>query len=153
MEFLNGPKAQPLKLLLGNGAGGLFIVQSVVTVCFFFSLFWLKANFLGREPQTLACGSMFHVLWCVQICCCYWGEHSERFCQEVVLCYQSDMWLMLTHFIGRGGEYSIDHRLPKSIFLCVYFCFVFFFKFFFPSLSLMTFSLAEHFYLRIRYKL
>lgn len=69
MEFLNGPKAQPLKLLLGNSANkqegcslyNLLLLQYV----FFPPLFWLKANFLGRKPKTLACGSMFHILWCM----------------------------------------------------------------------------------------
>lgn len=68
MEFLNGPKAQPLKLLLGNSANkqeGCSLYNLLLLQYVFFPLFWLKANFLGRKPKTLACGSMFHILWCM----------------------------------------------------------------------------------------
>lgn len=115
MEFLNGLKAQPLELLVGEvcqQVRRLFIVQSVVRVWVFPpSLSSLKANFLGKMPKTLACGSVFHILLCM---CGHGVEFSKRiffffFNQEVVCWGQSEMWLMLNHFIGREGKCPIDH--------------------------------------------
>lgn len=52
---LKGPKAQPLKLLLGNSANMEWAVHCTICCCYsmFFSPLWLKANFLGRKPVGL----------------------------------------------------------------------------------------------------
>ena len=56
MEFLNGPRAQPLKLLLRTSASkqeGCSLYNLLLQYVFFSPLFWLKANFLGRKaPDT-----------------------------------------------------------------------------------------------------
>lgn len=72
-----------------------------VAVCF---LFFCVCGFLGR--------------W-------MWGLSKRSFCQEPVLCCQSETWLMLNHFIGWEGKCSTDHWVARylSLYLCTLLCF------------------------------
>lgn len=153
MEFLNGLKAQPLELLVGKvcqkkkreavhctscccWSVSMYVCVSVCV----FPLSWLKAKLLGRKPRTLARGSLFHILLCMGTppsprlgpCNSLWLL-TRSFCQEVVLCCQSEMWLMWNHFIGREQMFyrPLRRRVPFPS-LWTLFCFPRAFSLFLP---------------------
>lgn len=98
------------------------LYKLLLSECFFFPLSLRKANFLGKKPKTLACGSMFHILLCMWI----FGVYVESFKKEVFV----RMWYsaarvkcgwLLNHFTGGEGHMFYPSLEVCSAFLSVYF--------------------------------
>lgn len=131
MEFLNGLEAQLLELRAGNvsqQAGGSCSLYKLLLACSFLSPVLAECKLLRQQAQERH--------WPVAVCFLFfcvrgflgrwmWGLSKRSFCQEPVLCCQSETWLMLNHFIGWEGKCSTDHWVARylSLYLCTLLCF------------------------------
>lgn len=104
--------------------------------CFFFFPLLAESKLLRQEAQDT--GLWQYVSYSF-VNVDFWGAcgvfQIGGFCQEVVLCRQSEMWL-LSHFTGGEGHTfyrSLRYAVPSS--LCTLFCFPKTFFFFLPSLN------------------
>lgn len=118
MEFLNGLRAQLLKLLVGKvcqQAEGCSLYNLLLLACGF-SFLLAESKLLRQKAQdTGLWQSVSHSPVYMDYYNYFFGggeagdAFKRSFYQEVELFCQSEIWLILNHFIGREGKCSIDH--------------------------------------------
>lgn len=154
MEFLNGLKTQPLELLAGKvcqKAGRLFTVQAVVvTVCFFPPLLTESKPLRQNAQDTGLWQYVSHSFVYVDFFPPSGVSKKEFMSGDNALPLEWNVVNVKSLYRQTGQMFyrPLRHKGYLPPYLCTLFCFS---RDFVPFLPLMTFLVAEHFYL-LRYK-